>query len=158
MSWEETECSKLCLFVYECMFLAGEGTHCPLWLYSLWHCLFKVSIACHSGPQPLTTQPVHLRQGPLLPLAMAPFSPPLHNYPGNCGVIECITCSKETLPLFNKQLEYAPHVVGEQEEEHIRADFFFFFCLFRKSWVVQSEMEALRVCTHANFPNTGTQI
>lgn len=93
---------------------------------------------------------------------MAPFSPPLHNYPGNCGVIECITCSKETLPLFNKQLDYAPHVVGEQEEEHIRTDFWGggrgclerIYCMRRteKRWVVQCEKGGGESAYACKFP------
>lgn len=112
MCWEEAEYSKLRLFVCEHMFLAGGGgAHHPSC-----HRRFKVSITCLSGPPTTnsTTSPPLPRSSSSLPSLL-----PLHNYPGNCGVIDCITCSKETLALFNKQLEYAPHVVGEQEEEHI---------------------------------------
>lgn len=64
---------------------------------------------------------IYLCHGPLHPYAIALRSHPLHNYPGNCHVIDCIACFQEALALFNKQLQYAPHVVGEKEEEHIEA-------------------------------------
>lgn len=55
--------------------------------------------------------------------------------------------------MFNKQLEYAPHVVGEQEEEHIGAEGEGWRLgkegrrRTEKSWVVESEKEAVRVYT-----------
>lgn len=141
-----------CLCTRECMFLAGEGAHRPLQLHSHWHCHFKVSIACHSGSQTLPTQSIHLCQGPLHPCATALLSPPLHNYPGNCGVIDCITCSQEALALFNKQLEYAPHVVGEKGEEHIGAEG------DRRRTEKKKEWSLVQKADSANFPNIEIQI
>lgn len=69
----------------------GGGTLSFIAALSSWQSRFKVSIARHSGPRLPTSQPVRPCQGPLLP-APAPFLPPLHNCPGNCGVIDCITC------------------------------------------------------------------
>lgn len=72
----------------------GRGHHCPLYVHCFWHSHFKVSISCHSDPQPLPAQLIHLCQGPLHPSDTALLFLSLYNYLGNCGVIVCITCSK----------------------------------------------------------------
>ena len=109
-----------CIFVCVCLcvFLTSEQVPCPLWKHSLWHCRFKVSIAClPSWPRRCQHSPRACAKVLAVSsscLCTALLSPPLHNYPSNCGVIDCITCSWEALALFNKQLECTPHVVGER--------------------------------------------
>lgn len=119
MCWEEAECSKLCLFVFERMFLAGGVGGTSSSLAPSLQSLNPLPFWAPNHQQHHQSTSAKVLLIPLLRLC-SPL--PLRNYPGNCGVIDCITCSKETLALFNKQLEYAPHVVGEQEEEHIGAE------------------------------------
>lgn len=84
----------------------GRGSRSFLQLHSRWN----PNLLRPSGPQH-HSESTSAKVPVISLLQRSPFSPFLHNYPGNCRVIDCIATSQKTLAPFNKQLEQTPHVV-----------------------------------------------